>query len=128
VRRALAIATAAALIPALTGCGEKDETYAKPSPPGRAAPAKPSVRVVERSFRLEPKDGRAPRAGQVTIEIRNADRIDHALAIEGRGKSTNVAPGDTSNLTVELKRGEYQWYCPVDDHKGKGMKGTLRVG
>jgi plastocyanin len=131
VRRALAIATAAALTPALSSCGEKDETYAKPAPPGGAVRAKPSVSVVERSFELKPKDGKASRPGQVTIEIRNADRIDHALAVEGGGvteESTIVPPGETSNLTIQLKRAKYRWYCPVPGHAGKGMKGTLTVG
>lgn len=132
MRRALAIATAALPILALSACGEKDENYAKPSQAGGAVPAKPAVTITERApFRLEPKDAKAARAGSVTIQIRNVDRIEHALAVEGMGvaeKSTNVRPGATSNLTVELKRGKYRMYCPIADHESKGMKGTLTVG
>jgi uncharacterized cupredoxin-like copper-binding protein len=31
-------------------------------------------------------------------------------------------------VTVDLKAGKYEFYCPVDGHKQAGMKGTLTVG
>jgi len=30
-------------------------------------------------------------------------------------------------VTVTLKPGTYQFYCPVPGHKAAGMKGTLTV-
>ena len=35
--------------------------------------------------------------------------------------------GETSEATVDLKAGEYEYYCPVDGHKAGGMEGTLTV-
>jgi uncharacterized cupredoxin-like copper-binding protein len=31
-------------------------------------------------------------------------------------------------VTVDLKAGKYEYYCPVDGHKDAGMEGTLTVG
>jgi uncharacterized cupredoxin-like copper-binding protein len=30
-------------------------------------------------------------------------------------------------VTVDLKPGKYEFYCPVDSHKQAGMTGTLTV-
>jgi uncharacterized cupredoxin-like copper-binding protein len=38
-----------------------------------------------------------------------------------------VQPGSKSTLTVTLKAGTYDYYCPVPAHKAAGMKGTLTV-
>jgi uncharacterized cupredoxin-like copper-binding protein len=38
-----------------------------------------------------------------------------------------VQPGKTSTLTVNLKPGKYEYYCPFDSHKAAGMTGTLTV-
>jgi plastocyanin len=54
----------------------------------------------------------------------------HAVAVEGHGidKDGNIAsPGGKSRVTVKLKKGRYEFYCPVGNHKAAGMKGTLVV-
>ena len=38
----------------------------------------------------------------------------------GEGEKSTAGP-------VELKAGEYEFYCPVDGHEAAGMKGTLTV-
>jgi plastocyanin len=30
-------------------------------------------------------------------------------------------------VAVDLQAGEYELYCPVDDHRGQGMEGTITV-
>ena len=35
--------------------------------------------------------------------------------------------GGTASVTVDLKPGKYEFYCPVDSHKQAGMTGTLTV-
>ena len=59
----------------------------------------------------------------------NASQTPHAVEIEGNGveKKTNTVTGGSAKLTVDLKPGKYEFYCPVDGHKAAGMKGTLTV-
>jgi hypothetical protein len=40
---------------------------------------------------------------------------------------SKLAPGQSGNLTLLLGPGTYEIYCPVDDHRGKGMRGTIDV-
>jgi plastocyanin len=70
--------------------------------------------------------------GRVRIVMTNPSGSGkpHAIAIEGKGidKDGAVAsPGHTSSVTATLKRGTYEFYCPVDSHKAKGMRGTIKV-
>ena len=69
------------------------------------------------------------KAGKVTVTMDNASQTPHAVAIEGNGleKKTNTVTGGSAKLTVDLKPGKYEFYCPVDGHKAAGMKGTLTV-
>ena len=71
--------------------------------------------------------------GKVTIRLRNPSTSGkpHAVEIEGKGvekKSRVAQPGDRVSVSARLKRGRYEFYCPVDGHKAAGMEGTLIVG
>jgi len=68
--------------------------------------------------------------GKVTIVMSNPSSTKHGIAIEGHGIDKDgkaVGKNKTSRVTVTLKKGTYEFYCPVDDHKGAGMKGKLIV-
>ena len=70
--------------------------------------------------------------GKVTIRMANPTSagMDHGIAVEGNGVDSDgpiVAPGNTSTVTVTLKKGKYEYYCPVPGHEQAGMKGTLTV-
>ena len=74
---------------------------------------------------------RAP-AGSVTIKLKNPSSSGkpHAVEVEGKGiekKSSTIGPGKGTSVSVRLKKGRYEFYCPVDGHKAAGMKGTLIV-
>jgi plastocyanin len=71
-------------------------------------------------------------AGKVTFTATNAGSIPHALEIEGMGleqKTQLIQPGQTATLTLTLKPGGYEIYCPVgeDSHKKLGMDTHLKV-
>jgi plastocyanin len=54
----------------------------------------------------------------------------HAIAVEGKGIDKDgkvVQPGGTSKVTVTLKKGTYEFYCPVGNHKAAGMEGKVVV-
>ena len=72
------------------------------------------------------------KAGAVTLVMDNPSSSgkQHGIAIEGSGVDKDgqiVAPGSKSTVTVTLKAGTYEFYCPVPAHKAAGMKGTLVV-
>jgi uncharacterized cupredoxin-like copper-binding protein len=72
------------------------------------------------------------KSGTVTIQMTNpsSSGVEHGIAVEGNGVDQDgqiVQPGGTSTLSVNLKPGKYEFYCPFDSHKQQGMTGTLTV-
>ena len=72
------------------------------------------------------------KSGTVTLQMTNpsSSGVEHAIAVEGNGVDQDgqiVQPGGTSTLSVDLKPGKYEFYCPFDSHKQQGMTGTLTV-
>jgi plastocyanin len=71
------------------------------------------------------------KSGKTTIVLDNPSSVPHAIEVEGKGVEAageTVEKGGVSKVTVDLKPGEYEYYCPVDGHKQAGMEGTLTVG
>jgi uncharacterized cupredoxin-like copper-binding protein len=71
-------------------------------------------------------------AGKVTVVMKNpsSSGSEHGLEIEGHGvekRGKIVQPGKSTSVTVKLKPGKYDYYCPVTGHKAAGMKGKLTV-
>jgi plastocyanin len=68
--------------------------------------------------------------GRVTIRMTNPSSLKHGIAVEGHGVDKDgriVGKGGVSTVTVTLKKGRYEFYCPIKAHKAAGMKGTLIV-
>ncbi len=102
-----------------------------PVPRGPAGPPPASVRLIETEYRLDPAHIRVDRPAKLVIRTRNDGTRPHALAVAGRSvdaRTRTLAPGETESLTVELPRpGRYRWWCPVDGHDRRGMRGTITV-
>jgi uncharacterized cupredoxin-like copper-binding protein len=126
---------------AAAGCGGDDEDSSSSSSGSGAgatqadtgsAPAESSgggTKVSLTEFKITPKDGTA-KAGKATFDVSNDGQVPHALEIEGKGveEETDVLQGgDKATLEVDLKPGEYEWYCPVGNHRQQGMEGKLTV-
>jgi uncharacterized cupredoxin-like copper-binding protein len=76
------------------------------------------------------KTSLSTKAGKVTVTMDNPSSTPHALNIEGNGieeKGTKTLTQGKASVTVNLKAGKYEFYCPVDGHKAAGMEGTLTV-
>lgn len=96
-----------------------------------AQPGPAAVRVRLSEWKVEVSSP-AVSAGVVRFTAVNAGTIPHAFEVEGRGVEKETAviqPGDSAELTVTLKAGKYELYCPVgnDSHKKLGMEAHLEV-
>jgi plastocyanin len=68
--------------------------------------------------------------GKVTVVMTNTSTTHHGIAVEGHGVDKDgkiVGKGKTSTLRLTLKKGTYEFYCPVPGHKAAGMRGKLIV-
>ncbi|MGZ6695487.1 MAG: plastocyanin/azurin family copper-binding protein [Solirubrobacteraceae bacterium] len=88
------------------------------------------VRSARTALRFNTSTLRA-RSGRITIVMTNASKsLAHGIAVDGRGVNARgriVKPGRSSSVTVNLRRGRYEFFCPVKGHKAAGMRGTLIV-
>jgi uncharacterized cupredoxin-like copper-binding protein len=76
------------------------------------------------------KTSLSTKPGKVTVVLDNPSDVPHAIEVEGKGveeEGKTVGKGGVSKVTVDVKPGDYEYYCPVDGHKQAGMEGTLTV-
>ena len=112
----------AALVLALAACG---------SDSGSSEGSSSALEVTETDFALTPSTLTVDAEGEVTIKAVNNGQTEHALELEGSGveeKTDTVGPGESAELTAELKPGTYELYCPIGNHRQLGMEGTITVG
>ena len=74
------------------------------------------------------------KGSKARFEIENAGTVEHAFEVEGEAggqevefKSPILKPAEKFTLEVELPPGKYEAYCPVHDHKDKGMKAEIAI-
>jgi uncharacterized cupredoxin-like copper-binding protein len=144
MRRFVVIAIAPVLVLAAAGCGSSSSNSSKSSSSSTpaAAPAATTatptagahaIAVGETEYKLTPANP-SVKSGTVTITAKNNGAVPHAIEVAGGGaggknaKSATISPGQSTTLAVVLTAGKtYTWYCPVDGHRGLGMKGTIKV-
>jgi uncharacterized cupredoxin-like copper-binding protein len=113
-------ALAGAVIPLLLGAAAVR--------PG-TSPTVVDVRLSE--WKVEVSSATVP-AGQVVFRVANGGQMEHAFEVEGKGLERRTAPitaGASGTLSVKLKAGRYELYCPVGNgaHKQAGMKAMIEV-
>jgi plastocyanin len=96
---------------------------------GSTPPAAVNAKLSE--WKVELSESSVP-SGTITFTIANTGIIPHAFEVEGQGIEREIPviqPGSTGTLTLALKPGTYDVYCPVggDSHKKLGMETHLTV-
>jgi uncharacterized cupredoxin-like copper-binding protein len=133
-RKSAGIAVAAALVAAGCGGSSSDSNSNAKTSSGSSSGGGGGGQVV--SIGADPggalkftKTTLTAKAGDVTFKFSNPSHTAHAFEIEGHGveQETKTITGGTASVSVKLKPGKYEFYCPVDGHKAAGMKGTLTV-
>jgi uncharacterized cupredoxin-like copper-binding protein len=123
MRRLLLAALALTLLP---GCGGEEGAADEAAAPGGGA----VVEVALGEFAIEPSTIEVD-PGSYTFRVTNDGGAVHALEIEGPSgevETAELASGESADLNVDLEDGEYEMYCPVGDHRDRGMEGTITVG
>jgi uncharacterized cupredoxin-like copper-binding protein len=127
---ALALSLAGAAMVVTAGCGG-DDNEATTAAGGTTGTGEQTVNVSETEYKLDPS---APTVdpGTVSFEVTNDGSVDHSLEVEGpEGEQElegDLGPGESGTLTVDLSTpGKYEFYCPVGDHRDRGMEGEITV-
>ena len=133
----LACGLAAGLV--LAGCGGAEEaTPDSGAPPATMSESPPAetgaataVTAEETEFSIElSKQTFSP--GTYTFTAHNAGTFPHDLTIAGPGvdeaKTEVLQPGSSGAVTVELRKGSYDVWCSVGNHRDQGMETTITVG
>ena len=128
-----AVVAVALLAAAAAGCGEKREAGTGTgggTATQASGPATGTVKVSETEYKLDPASPKIAKAGTIQFDVSNDGATEHALEIEtpsGEIETKPIEPGKSATLKADLKAGTYEWYCPIDGHKDKGMKGEIVV-
>lgn len=98
-------------------------------PGSSAAPGSITIHLSE--YKLDPVALNLT-AGTFDVTAVNSGTISHALELSGNGidvhtKDFAYPPGHSEGFQVTLKPGTYQFFCPIDGHRGLGMQATLVV-
>ncbi|HEU4520489.1 MAG TPA: hypothetical protein VFT12_00705 [Thermoanaerobaculia bacterium] len=135
MRRTIPYIAVAALL-SLGACREDQPTEAEPPAvvpsttmagvPGAAADGQ-GVHLIEYAIHMP----QTINAGSQTFRIENAGKEIHSFEIEGNGVHASLpsplSAGSRGQLDVNLPPGTYTVYCPVEDHRQRGMSMTVTV-
>jgi plastocyanin len=138
MRPARGLVAVAALV-AMAGCGGGQtgtpsgagSTNSAPSTaPSTATASGSSVAVTESEFSIT-LPSNTMNVGSYTFKVTNKGQFPHNLTIDGPGvqdKATpTLSPGSSGDVTVNLQKGTYEFYCSIDSHKDKGMDDKVQV-
>lgn len=125
---------AAALALALAGCGAGEPASSSSGSASAAPPASSTgteVQVEMKEFNLELSQQELS-PGTYTFKADNEGTFPHTITINGPGVDNKSAggplqAGQSGELTVTLQPGTYEMWCPVGNHRGKGMVTSITV-
>jgi plastocyanin len=120
-----------AIPPPTTTAATTTTTATKPKSKPKPKPAaKPqTISATETEFKIK-LSTTTVKAGPVTIDVKNAGKIQHDLIVNGQGITAGTPRfngGQTETVKVTLKPGTYDVFCSVPGHKQLGMDAKLTV-
>jgi uncharacterized cupredoxin-like copper-binding protein len=119
----------------LAACGDNGATQYAPNPVAGATATTASsggngeITVSLAEYSISPATINVA-AGHVKFKLINAGTFPHNFGVVVNGKdmkSSDVAPGGTGSLELDLTPGTYDTLCDLPTHKQKGMAGTIVV-
>lgn len=125
-----AVAFAAVVAACGSSGGSAGSSPAGGTPTAGSAPAGKTVMVTETEYKITlSRTMLSP--GTYTFIADDKGSATHALEINGPGvankASSDINPGQSASLTVTLRKGTYDVFCPVDGHKQLGMDTHITV-
>jgi len=103
-------------------------TTRAPPPLDASTPADQEVQVTLRDgFTITASPASVP-AGRVKFTITNEGSLSHGFSIEGQGLEQNIGSGTLLTRETRMTSGAWILYCPVADHRARGMQTQIIVG
>ena len=98
--------------------------------PGAAASSSNApVNVTLSEFKIDMPT--ALHTGQTTLNVSNTGKFTHSVEITGNGidqkLESTLKPGEKAALQLNLTAGTYTVFCPVGNHRDRGMQVTVTV-
>ncbi len=123
------------LLAAIGACSKKSDDSQVLGSPQTGGPTWPeeqlnTVNVSLVEFQIAMPDRLPP--GPTKFIVTNNGEDSHNFTIEGPGGQRTLAteplkPGAKAQMQIDLKPGKYVVYCPVFNHRDRGMKVDLTV-
>jgi len=87
--------------------------------------------VVEGSnFKFSPAEMKVKAGDTVKVTLKNPDSMPHDFKIDEFNTATKIIAKGGADETIEFianKRGTFEYYCSVGNHREKGMIGKLII-
>jgi plastocyanin len=110
----------------LVACENPDSAFIG-SPDGSPRGNEVAVSLTDFAIEME----LSPRAGITTFVVTNDGATEHNFAVVGGVVDTRfeepLAPGETRTLTTDLDAGTYDVFCPIGDHRQRGMSLSIQA-
>lgn len=87
-----------------------------------------TLTIIGKNFSFDPKEIKVKQGQKVTVIFENASGMHDFVIDEFNVKSERISSGGNAKVSfVPSKKGSFQYYCSVGNHRQMGMVGTLIV-